>query len=149
MRARSASPISELAKQRSMPYSATASSVTFSPARHARSRSASPSLAYALPIPARSSTNAASRFIFPAALQLFEPCHGRHVERREIAVLVVVVACHGNHCGVVGRELEFRQERAPAALEALLDDAVAQSRVGLFVGMIRYMNPPGFIRLNT
>ena len=47
-----------------------------------------------------------------------------------MAQLVAVIAGHGNHGSVVGRELKFGQEGAPAALFALLDDAVSEARVG-------------------
>nr|DAM26412.1 MAG TPA: hypothetical protein [Caudoviricetes sp.] len=60
-------------------------------------------------------------------LQLLQPRHGRDAERREVAVLVAVVTRHGDHRRVVRRELEFGQERAPAAPAALFDDPVAQS----------------------
>ena len=65
-----------------------------------------------------------------SSLQLLEPRHGRDVERREVAPQVAVVARHGDHRRVVGRELELRKERSPAAPAARFGDAVAQARVG-------------------
>lgn len=65
-----------------------------------------------------------------ARLHVLQPGGGRNVERGHFAQLVAVVARHGDHRGVVGGELEFGQERAPAAPAARLGDAVAQARVG-------------------
>ena len=63
-------------------------------------------------------------------LKVFETGDGRDVERGKFAVAVAVVSRHGDHRGVVGRELEFGQEGPPAAPCSGLGDAVAQPRVG-------------------